>query len=304
METLSARHLLAIEGMSRSAIQALLNAASGHKALMKEGRNPPQTLAGKVIANVFFEDSTRTRSSFEIAAKSLGAEVINWTTRGGSVSKGETLLDTVRNLDSLGLYALVMRHQSSGAPYLVSNHVRCAVVNAGDGTHEHPSQGLLDAFTLTERFGSLEGRRVAIVGDILHSRVARSNIHCLKQLGAEVVMCAPPTLIPQGIEALKVQVLHRMDEAIEGADAVMLLRIQLERQTDSLFPSTKEYSRLFGLNTARVARMKPDAVVMHPGPINRGVELAAEVADGPRSLILEQVTNGVAVRRAILEACA
>jgi aspartate carbamoyltransferase catalytic subunit len=290
--------------MSRSAVEALLDAASQHKAQMREGRAPKQTLAGKVIANVFFEDSTRTRSSFEIAAKALGAEVINWTTRGGSVSKGETLLDTVRNLDSLGLYALVMRHQSSGAPALVANHVHCAVINAGDGTHEHPSQGLLDAFTLLERFGKLDGRRVAIVGDILHSRVARSNIHCLGLLGAEVIVCAPPTLIPRGIEEMNVKVNSRVDEAIQGADAVMLLRIQLERQTDSLFPSTQEYARLFGLNAARAAKLKKDAVVMHPGPINRGVELSAEVADGDRSLILEQVTNGVAVRRAILEACA
>jgi aspartate carbamoyltransferase catalytic subunit len=303
---LSARHLLGIEGMNRSAIEALLDQATRHKAWMGEGKAPPPSLAGKVIANAFFEDSTRTRSSFEMAAKALGAEVINWTTRGGSVSKGETLLDTVRNLDALGLYALVMRHPSSGAPHLVAQHVRCAVVNAGDGTHEHPSQGLLDSFTLRERLGSLDGKRVAIVGDILHSRVARSNLHCLQALGAHVVLCGPPTLLPVGVQTLgpRVSTTTQLDAALEGADAVMMLRIQLERQSESLFPTTREYARQWGLSVARAHRMKPGAFVMHPGPINRGLELAAEVADGGRSLILDQVTNGVAVRRAILEACA
>jgi aspartate carbamoyltransferase catalytic subunit len=297
------RHLLAIEGMGRADLEALLSRARDHRAALAEGRTST-ALAGRVVANMFFEDSTRTRSSFEIAAKSLGAEVLNWTTRGSSASKGETLIDTVKNIDAMGPVAIVIRHGSSGAAALIAKHVRCAVINAGDGTHEHPSQALLDAFTLRERIGSLEGKRIAIVGDILHSRVARSNLHCLKALGAQTVVCGPPTLIPEGIEALGCQVTWELDRALEGADAVMVLRVQLERQKDSYFPSTREYARMYGINASRAERLKEGAVVMHPGPINRGVELANDVADGPRSVVLDQVTHGVAVRRAILEACA
>lgn len=297
------RHLLGIEGMSRAEIEALLARAREHKRSLSSGqRSSP--LSGRVVANLFFEDSTRTRSSFEFAAKLLGAEVLNWTAKGSSVSKGETLLDTVRNIDALGPAVMVIRHSSSGAPALCARHVRCAVVNAGDGTHEHPSQGLLDALTLLDRLGSLQGRRVAIIGDVLHSRVARSNLFCLTALGAEVVLCGPPTLMPPGLEAMGAQVTQEMSRALEGADAVMLLRIQLERQGDSLLPTAREYSRFWGLDGAKAARLKEGAVVMHPGPINRGVELSSEVADGPRSLILEQVAVGVAVRMAILEACA
>jgi aspartate carbamoyltransferase catalytic subunit len=297
------RNLLAIEGLGRTDLEAFLSSAARHRAEMQTAqRRLP--LAGKVVANVFFEDSTRTRSSFEVAAKSLGAEVLNWTTRGTSVSKGETLIDTLKNLDAMGPFALVLRHGSSGSAALAAKHVRSAVINAGDGQHEHPSQALLDAFTLQEHLGPLSGKRVVIVGDILHSRVARSNFHCLQALGARVTACGPPTLMPTGVQALGVDVVLDLDAALEGADAVMMLRIQLERQTDSLFPSAREYSRLWGLSLARAARLRKDAVILHPGPMNRGVEIHPEVADGPRSVILEQVANGVAVRRAILEACA
>ncbi len=300
----TARHLLQIEGLSRADVEALLAKAAEHKRDFKSGKRKA-TLAGHVVANLFFEDSTRTRSSFEIAAKALGGEVLNWTYKASSVSKGETLLDTVRNIDALGPRAIIIRHSSSGAPHLAARHVKAAVINAGDGTHEHPSQGLLDAFTLREKLGSLEGKRIAIVGDILHSRVARSNLHCLALFGAKVICCGPPMFLPPGLEQLGCEVTSELDAALEGADAVMMLRIQLERQSgESLFPSPREYARLFGLSVARAARLKAGAVVLHPGPINRGVELASEVADGARSLILDQVENGVCVRMAILEAFA
>jgi len=294
------RHLLGIEGWRREEIEQMLERAEAH---LPGGSARTPVLQGKVVANLFFEDSTRTRTSFEMAAKTLGAEVLNWTAAGSSVSKGETLLDTVRNIEATGPAALIIRHRSSGAPHLVARHVRCAVINAGDGTHEHPSQALLDAFTLRRHWGSLEGRTVLIVGDILHSRVARSNILCLRALGARVVVCGPPTLLPVGLPEMGAEVMVKLDEVLPHADAVMCLRLQLERQTESFFPSTREFSRLFGLNAARAERMKPGALVLHPGPMNRGVEVAPAVADGPRSVILEQVANGVAVRRAILEVC-
>jgi aspartate carbamoyltransferase catalytic subunit len=287
--------------MGASQIDAILARSAEHKKNLKAGVRAVQPLAGRVIGNMFFEDSTRTRSSFEIAAKMLGGEVLNWTTHGTSVSKGETLLDSVRNIDAMGPVALVIRHKSSGSPALIARHVRCAVINAGDGQHEHPSQALLDAFTLREKLGSLTGKTVAIVGDILHSRVARSNIHCLGALGAKVVVCGPPTLLPEGIEKLGCTATIDFNAALEACDAVMMLRIQLERMTESLFPSAREYGRLYGLNAQRLARMKPEAIVLHPGPINRGVEMTAEAADGPRSVILDQVENGVAVRMTILE---
>jgi aspartate carbamoyltransferase catalytic subunit len=258
-------------------------------------------LARKVVANLFFEDSTRTRSSFEIAARGLGADVLNWNARGSSVAKGETLLDTVRNIDVMGPAAIVMRHPASGAAALVSRFVRSAVINAGDGTHEHPSQGLLDAFTLKEKLGPLEGKHVLIVGDVLHSRVARSNILCLRLLGAEVSICGPPTLVPPELESLGASCTYDLDRAVEAADAVMMLRIQLERQEQALFPSPREYSRRYGLTLARASRMKKHAIILHPGPMNRGLEIAHEVADGERNVILDQVENGVAMRMAILE---
>ncbi len=295
------RHLLGIEGWRRDELEALLDRAQAH---LPGAPDATHVLKGRVVANLFFEDSTRTRTSFHMAAKGLGASVMNWTPSGSSVSKGETLLDTARNVEATGPAVIVMRHRSSGAPHLVAKHVRCAVINAGDGTHEHPSQALLDAFTLRRRWGPLDGRTVLIVGDILHSRVARSNLLCLRALGARVVLCGPPTLLPPGMEALGAEVTHNLDAALPQADAVMCLRLQLERMSENFLPSTREYSRLFGLSQAREERMKEGAVVMHPGPMNRGVEIAPAVADGPRSVILEQVSNGVAVRRAILEVCA
>jgi len=292
------KHLLGIEGLARADIESLLDRAEAH---LQGGPDASHVLRGKVVANLFFEDSTRTRTSFEMAAHALGAEVLNWTTAGSSVSKGETLLDTVRNIEATGPAVLVIRHRSSGAPHLAARHVRCAVVNAGDGTHEHPSQALLDVFTLRRRWGGVEGRTVLIIGDILHSRVARSNLHCLTALGARVVLCGPPTLLPVGLESLGAEVTSRLDDVLPQADAVMCLRVQSERQAESFFPSAREFSRLFGLNTARAERLKPGALVLHPGPMNRGVEIAPAVADGPHSVILEQVAHGVAVRRAILE---
>jgi len=291
-------HLLGVEGIERSFIEALFELAREHKRAVAAAA-PRTPLAGRVVANLFFEDSTRTRTSFEIAAKTMGAEVLNWTVTGSSVSKGESLLDTARNVDAIGPAAIVIRHGSSGAAHLVSRYVRCSVINAGDGEHEHPSQALLDAFTLQERFGTLEGKRVLIAGDILHSRVARSNIHCLRLLGAEVLVSGPPMLIPKGVETLGCRVATSFRSAVELADAVMMLRIQVERQAE--FPSAREYASQWGLTAALAQQMKEGAVVLHPGPVNRGVELSAEVADGVRSSILEQVANGVAIRMAILE---
>jgi aspartate carbamoyltransferase catalytic subunit len=294
-----AHHLLAIEGLERSALEQLLMRAQEYR----EGNVGGRHLVGRVVANVFYEPSTRTRSSFEVAAAGLGAHVLNWSLSGSSAAKGETLVDTAKNIAALGVSIIVIRHQSSGAAALVARSVSCSVVNAGDGQHEHPSQGLLDAFTLWRRWsGGLEGKRVAIVGDILRSRVARSNLYCLKALGAQVVLCGPPTMLPVGLDELGADVTTNLDDALAGADAVMMLRIQKERQADALFPSTAEYHALWGLTSERAAALKPETVVLHPGPVNRGLELSPEVADGQRSLILEQVQNGVAVRKAILEA--
>lgn len=292
------RHLLGLEGLGRAEFERLILRSDEYR----EGRVGGRHLSGRVVANVFYEPSTRTRSSFEVAAAGLGAHVLNWTVTGSSSSKGETLLDTTRNIAALGVDVIVIRHPQSGAPALVAGAVDCAVVNAGDGQHEHPSQGLLDAYTLWRRWRSFEGKRVAIVGDILHSRVARSNLHALRALGVRLVVCGPPTMLPPGLDALGAEVTTDLDAALRDADAVMMLRIQRERMSDALFPSAAEYQRRWGLTVERARRLKAEAVVLHPGPVNRGLELAPEVADGHRSLILEQVENGVAVRRAILEA--
>ena len=294
----SRRHLLGIEGLGRSELEQLLTRAHEYR----EGRVGGRHLVGRVVANVFYEASTRTRSSFEVAAAGLGAHVLSWTVSGSSASKGETLVDTAKNIAALGVSIIVVRHQHSGAAALVARSVGCSVVNAGDGQHEHPSQALLDAYTLWRRWGTLEGKRVAIVGDILHSRVARSNLHCLKALGAKLVFCGPPTMLPLGLSTLGAEVTTDFDTALKGTDAVMMLRIQRERQGDALFPTTAEYHARWGLTNERAAALEPQAVVLHPGPVNRGLELSPEVADGQRSLILEQVENGVAVRKAILEA--
>lgn len=292
------RHLLGIEGLPRAELEQLLSRAHEYRESRVGGRH----LVGRVVANVFYEASTRTRSSFEVAAASLGAHVLNWSVTGSSASKGETLVDTAKNIAALGVSIIVVRHQHSGAAALVARSVGCSVVNAGDGQHEHPSQALLDAYTLYRRWGTLEGKRVAIVGDILHSRVARSNLHCLKALGASLVFCGPPTMLPGGLNALGIDVTTDFDQALDGVDAVMMLRVQKERMTEALFPSAAEYHVRWGLTNERAAALKPEAVVLHPGPVNRGLELSPEVADGQRSLILEQVENGVAVRKAILEA--
>lgn len=293
-------HLLGIEPLSEADIVQLLDAAEEH---FRTGKQVRDRLRGKTILLAFFEPSTRTRVSFEIAAKRLGADVVNVGTSGSSVVKGETLLDTAKNLRAMGTDLLVVRHVASGAPHLLAAHASAHVVNAGDGTHEHPTQALLDAFTIRKHKGAIAGRIVTIVGDITHSRVARSNALLLGRLGAEVRFFGPRTLLPRDAEALgpTVRVCTSWQEALEGSDVVMTLRIQKERLAGAYFPSTGEYSRHFGLNAARLALAKPDAIVMHPGPMNRGVEIDSTIADGARSVILEQVEAGVAVRAAVLE---
>jgi len=258
------------------------------------------TLRGRTVVNLFFEPSTRTRTSFEIAEKRLSADTLNIAIGTSSVVKGETLADTALNLEAMSPDMIVLRHSSSGACHLLSRICRSAIINAGDGMHEHPTQALLDAFTIREHKQRIAGLKVAIVGDLLHSRVLRSNLLLLRKLGAEVWVCGPATLIPPGFDRLGVHITTRLDEAVEGADVVMMLRIQLERMQGGFFPSLREYFRTFGMTEERVRRAKPDVIIMHPGPINRGVEIASEVADGPYSVILEQVANGVAVRMAVL----
>jgi len=295
------RHLLGIEPLARSEIERILEVATSMKGRLRQEVKKFPTLRGKVVINCFFENSTRTRSSFEIAAKILGADAVNWSSAGSSVSKGESLIDTAKNLEAMRPDVLVVRHAAAGAAELIASRVGCSVVNAGDGAHEHPTQALLDSFTLLERWGSLEGRTVAIVGDIRRSRVARSNLHCLQKLGANVRLCGPPTMLPVGVETFGCEVETNLRAALEGADAVIMLRIQAERGDDSLFPSAREYSKFYGLSPSKLGWLKEDALILHPGPINRGVELEPEVADGPRSVILDQVENGVAVRMAVLQ---
>lgn len=296
----SSLHLLGIEPLSSQDIVEILDSAVSAKEVLRSDLKKVPALRGRVVINAFFENSTRTRASFEIAAKILSADAVNWSSSGSSVSKGESLIDTAKNLEAMRPDILVVRHGAAGAAQLIASRVGCTVVNAGDGAHEHPSQALLDAFTLRQRWGSLEGRTVAIVGDIRHSRVARSNIHLLGKLGAKVRVCGPPTMLPPGIEALGCESTSDLREAVTGADAVMMLRIQTERISESLFSTAREYSRFFGLSRSKSSWLKDDALILHPGPINRGVELEPEMADGPHSVILDQVENGVAVRMAIL----
>ncbi|MGE5125659.1 MAG: aspartate carbamoyltransferase catalytic subunit [Betaproteobacteria bacterium] len=299
--SLPLRHLLGIEPLEPQQIQTILDTADAMKEILERPIKKVPALRGKTVVNLFYEASTRTRSSFEIAERVLSADSLSIAAASSSVTKGETLLDTAKNLEAMNPDMVVVRHASSGAPQLLARHCRFSVVNAGDGAHEHPTQALLDALTMRQRKGRLKGLRVAIVGDILHSRVARSNLWLLSKLGASVVLCGPPTLLPPGIEVLApAAVTHRLDEALEGADVVMMLRLQLERMSGGFFPTTREYHRQFGLTLERVRRAKKDVLVMHPGPMNRGVEIASEVADGPFSVILDQVTNGVAVRMAVL----
>jgi aspartate carbamoyltransferase catalytic subunit len=296
------RHLLKIEGLYPPEITALLDLAESYVLLNRSGKTQRDLLRGRTLINLFFEDSTRTRTSFELAGKRLGADVINMSVSTSSVNKGETLLDTASTLNAMRCDLLVVRHDQSGAPNLLAQKVSSAVINAGDGTHEHPTQALLDALTLRRRRGTLEGLHVAICGDVLHSRVARSNIHLLTTMGGRVRVVGPPTLIPAEAADLGVEVFHDMDAGLQGVDVVMMLRLQKERMSSSLVPSAREYFRFFGLDAARLSRAKPDVLVMHPGPMNRGVEIDSAVADDPvHSVIGEQVEMGVAVRMAVLD---
>jgi aspartate carbamoyltransferase catalytic subunit len=294
--------LLGIEELERAEIEAILARAKAFQPLQTQSLKKLDALRGKMIVNLFYEASTRTRTSFEIAAKRLGADAVSITAAGSSVSKGESLVDTLNTLAAMRPDAIVMRHAASGAPYFLASHLPTPIINAGDGTHEHPTQALLDARTILDRRESLEGLRVAIIGDIAHSRVARSNVHLLSKFGASIVLCGPASLLPAELAQLARGVTLTTDirEAIRGADVIMMLRVQLERQHEAAFPAS-EYFRFYGLRLEHLDLAKPDAIVMHPGPINRGRELSSEVADFQRSVILNQVENGIAVRMAVLE---
>ncbi len=296
------RHLLSAGDLTRDDAELVLSTAEEMRSLADRPIKKLPALRGRTVVNLFFEDSTRTRISFEAAAKRLSADVINFAAKGSSVSKGESLKDTALTLEAMGADAVVVRHGASGAPHRLahSGWVRSSVVNAGDGTHEHPTQALLDAFTMTRHLGPLDGRRVAVVGDVLHSRVARSNALLLHTLGAEVTLVAPPTLLPVGIETWPVETSYDLDAVLPKADAVMMLRVQRERMNGGFFPTPREYSRRYGLDSRRMATLQDHTIVMHPGPMVRGMEISADVADSPRSVIVEQVTNGVAVRMAVL----
>ena len=294
------KDLLGLEELSKEELELILSTAESFKEVSTREIKKVPALRGKTVVNLFYEPSTRTRVSFEVAAKRLSADVINIATETSSVKKGETLIDTGKNIQALKADIIVMRHNYSGAAAMLARHVDISVVNAGDGWHEHPTQALLDIFTLKEKLGRIEGLNVAIVGDIAHSRVARSNIWGLTKLGAKVTVCAPKMLIPPGIEEMGAKVTHDIDEALAGADAINVLRMQFERDENNAFPKQLEYFKNFGITAERLKKAKKDIVVMHPGPINRGIEMSSEVADGKNSVILEQVTNGIAVRMAVL----
>ncbi|MEU6413415.1 aspartate carbamoyltransferase catalytic subunit [Microbispora sp. NPDC046933] len=294
------RHLISTGDLTRDDALLILDTAEELARVSQRSIKKLPTLRGRTVVNLFFEDSTRTRISFEAAAKRLSADVINFSAKGSSVSKGESLKDTALTLEAMGADAVVIRHSASGAPHRLATWVRGSVVNAGDGTHEHPTQALLDAFSIRRRLGRLEGLKIAVVGDVLHSRVARSNVLLLHTLGAEVTLVAPPTLLPVAVETWPCQVSYDLDAVLPKSDVVMMLRVQLERMNAAYFPSAREYSRRYGLDRDRFARLHDDAIVMHPGPMNRGMEISAEVADSPRSTIVEQVANGVTVRMAVL----
>ena len=298
--SLSSKDLLGIEPLTPEEITLILDTAEGFKEVSERPVKKVPALRGQLVINLFMEASTRTRVSFEIAEKRLSADTLNFSASGSSVEKGETLIDTAQNLMAMHPDMIVIRHKHPGAPKMLADRLPASIINAGDGAHEHPTQALLDAFTIRERLGRLDGINVSIVGDIAHSRVVRSNIHLLTKMGAKVTLAAPPTLMPAEVEGMGVRVVSSLDEAVDGADVIMMLRVQLERQGRMAFPSVKEYFQLFGLTTARLAAAKDDVIIMHPGPMNRGTEIASEVADGPYSVILEQVTHGVSVRMAIL----
>jgi aspartate carbamoyltransferase catalytic subunit len=294
------RHLLGLDGVSREDIIQILDTADSFLEVLEREIPVVPTLRGKTVVNLFYESSTRTRISFELAEKRLSASPVNFSVSTSSVSKGETLRDTIKNIEAMKIDMVVVRHDAAGVPYFLTQCTNAVIVNAGDGLHEHPTQALLDMMTIRRKFGRLEGLKVAIVGDIFHSRVARSNAWGMKTMGMKVVLCGPPTLLPQHPESLGVPVTDDLGEALDGADVVMLLRLQLERQSSGTFPSIREYRQRFGLDLEKLSKLPETVMIMHPGPINRGIELASNVADGPHSVILEQVTNGVAVRMAVL----
>jgi aspartate carbamoyltransferase catalytic subunit len=300
MSRLSSRHLLGLEGVPKDDIVAILDAAETFREVLDREIKKLPTLRGITVLNLFYEASTRTRISFELAEKRLSADTINFAKAASSVSKGESLRDTVQNIEAMKIDMVVVRHSSSGVPYYLTKCMDANIINAGDGTHEHPTQALLDMFTIRRKYGHLDGLRVVLVGDVIHSRVIRSNIWGLKSMGASVALCGPSTLIPHGVEQFECDVYTNIDEALDGADVVNVMRIQLERQKAGMFPSLREYTNLFGINRERLKRLNKNFTIMHPGPMNRGVEISTDVADGEQSVILQQVTNGVAVRMAVL----
>lgn len=297
------KHLLDLESLSADEIRFVLDTAEAFKEVSTRSIKKVPALRGRVVVNLFFEDSTRTRTSFTLAAQRLSADVIDFSAKGSSVTKGESLIDTARNIEAMGVDLIVCRHGASGACHLLSRSVNACVINAGDGRHEHPTQGLLDIFTMRQAKGRIEGLKVAVVGDVANSRVARSNLWGLTKLGAEVIFVGPTTLVPKAFEQMGARISHDIDAVIGEVDVINMLRIQRERIGSNVFPSVQEYSRLFGLNGQRMRRAKPDVLVMHPGPMNRGIEITTDVADGARSAILQQVTNGLAVRMAVLFLC-
>ena len=294
------KDLLGIKELSAEEITLILDTASGFRDILNRDIKKVPTLRGRTVVNLFYEPSTRTRTSFELASKRLSTDVINFSVSMSSVVKGETLIDTALTVQALGADVIIVRHGSSGVPHLLADKLDASIINAGDGTNEHPTQALLDAYTIRERKGRVEGLKVAIVGDIMHSRVAKSNIYCLKKLGAKVRLIGPPTLLPDTISQFGVETYYDMNEGLRAVDVVMMLRIQTERQGKGFFPSTEEYFKNWGLNTERLSLAKKDAIVMHPGPMNRGIEITSDVAESDKSVILEQVTNGIAVRMAAL----
>lgn len=294
------KHLLSLEELSADEIRLILDQADAFKEVSTRSVKKVPALRGRVVVNAFFEDSTRTRTSFALAAQRLSADTIDFSEKTSSTNKGETLIDTARNIEAMGVDVMVVRHRAAGSAQYLSRNVKCSVVNAGDGAHEHPTQGLLDVYTMRERFGRIEGLKVAIVGDIANSRVVRSNLWALTKLGAEVILVGPPTLVPKSFEQLGAKVVYDFDSIIGEVDVVNMLRVQFERVKTSQFPSVREFTRLYGLTWDRFQRCKKDVFVMHPGPMNRGIEIQSDIADGPQSGILQQVTNGLAVRMAVL----
>lgn len=297
---LQSKDLLGIKDLAVDEIHLILDTAAGFRDILKRDIKKVPALRGKTTVNLFFEPSTRTRTSFELAAKRLSTDVINFSVPTSSLVKGESLVDTARTVQALGADFIVIRHASSGVPHLLAKNLTASVINAGDGTNEHPTQALLDAFTIREKKGRIAGLSIAVVGDIMHSRVAKSNIYCLTSLGAQVRLIGPPTLIPERLTELGVSISRSMEEGLKDVDVLIMLRIQIERQVKGFFPTTEEYAKHWGLTPERLSLAKDDAIVMHPGPMNRGIEIVSEIADGPKSVILEQVTNGIAVRMAVM----